>query len=98
MNEEEKKAIGWLSALDIKSEFEATNKEIILNLIEKQDKMIDYMAKHIDEQNDILTDYDHTISHIPCNTDVPLNKCVNDECENCIKEYFRKRVEEDGEN
>ena len=46
---EEKKAIGWLSALDIKSEFEATNKEIILNLIEKQDKMIDLMADRITE-------------------------------------------------
>ena len=45
---EEKKAIGWLSALDIKSEFEATNKEIILNLIEKQDKMINKAIKEIE--------------------------------------------------
>ena len=42
MNNEEKKAIGWLSALNIKSEYEATNKEIILNLIEKQQKEIEY--------------------------------------------------------
>lgn len=40
-SEEEKKAIGWLSALDVKSEYEATNKETLLNLIEKQQKEIE---------------------------------------------------------
>lgn len=35
INKEEMYAIGWLSALNIKSEYEATNKEILLNYIDK---------------------------------------------------------------
>lgn len=40
MTKKEKEAFGWLSALDIKSEYEASNKETLLNLIEKQEEII----------------------------------------------------------
>lgn len=45
MSEEEKKAMDWLSALDINSEYEAISKEIILSLIEEQQKEIEKLTK-----------------------------------------------------
>lgn len=90
MSEEEKKAIGWLSALDIKSEYEATNKEIILNFIEKQDKMINEMVDAIVGDKKILA---LMCKHIINKTDDECGK-QNLLCDDCIKEYFKKKVEE----
>ena len=58
LNKEEiEKAKGWLSALDVKSEYEAILKEIILSYIEeleqknrKKDKIIDEMTNKIFEE------------------------------------------------
>ena len=43
--EMEKEAIGWLSALEIKREYEAISKQIILKLIEKQQAEIERLEK-----------------------------------------------------
>ena len=91
MSEEEKKAIGWLSALDIKSEYEATNKEIILNFIEKQDKMINEMVDAIVGDKKILA---LMCKHIINKTEDECDK-QNLLCDDCIKEYFKKKVEEE---
>ena len=116
LNEEEiEKAKGWLSALDIKSEFEAILKETLLQYIDqlelevratekvheydikmidevkgeavklykkidKQNKIIDEMAMEIKETNDWYNDY--------CGS---KTQCAG-ECENCIKQYFEKKV------
>ena len=39
-NEEIEKAKGWLSALDVNSEFEASSKEIILSYIEELEEKV----------------------------------------------------------
>lgn len=91
MSEEEKKAIGWLSALDIKSEYEATNKEIILNFIEKQDKMINEIVDAIVGDKKILA---LMCKHIINKTEDECDK-QNLLCDDCIREYFKKKVEEE---
>ena len=54
MTEEVEEVIGWLCASDIKSEYEATNKEIILNLIEKQSKEIENQKEKRENQKQEL--------------------------------------------
>ena len=63
MSEEEKEdlkeATNWLSALDINSEWEASNKETILSTIDKLQKVIDLMAEllcGIDVMNELGKD------------------------------------------
>ena len=96
MSEEEKKAIEQFKEINLEDcscekclyqEIEECRgcptmiKEILLNLIEKQDKMIDYMAEIIEKENDICDE----ISTDECSL----------ECKECIKEIVRKKVEED---
>ena len=54
----------------------------LLNLIEKQDKIIDLMAKEMKNK-----EYEYE--------DMCLysEDCHGEYCEQCIKEYFRKKVE-----
>ena len=54
----------------------------ILNLVEKQDKIIDLMAKEMKNK-----EYEYE--------DMCLysEDCHGEYCEHCIKEYFRKKVE-----
>lgn len=108
MNEEEKKAIRqlegcrdfWREQLEkpIISEEDAkmANKEIehdtiLLNLIDKQNKVIDEMAYCI--YNYQICDYE-----IQDNRDRKCEWIADDEdrpCEDCIKQYFMRKVEED---
>lgn len=58
--------------------------KIILNELDKKDKIIDMMAKYIragDIEEDICKDIEECIPE-------------NLQCENCIKEYFYKKAEE----
>lgn len=48
MIEDLEQAISWLSALDTGSEYGETNKEIILSKLEKDERVIKAMAKHIE--------------------------------------------------
>ena len=103
MNEEEKKVIEELkiirnSAIGSNfgtycyklSEKERKTIQTTLNLIEKQDKMIDLMAEYIDG---------HTYRDDECGCELEYEKGVyceeNEYCKSCIKEYFRKKVEND---
>lgn len=95
MNEEEKKAIEYLKLLEKTNIFydkpPSTNRcniggaiYILLNLIEKQDKIIDLMAKEMKSK-----EYEYE--------DMCLysEDCHGEYCEQCIKEYFRKKVKND---
>lgn len=103
MNEEEKKAIEQLEnyikepyslKIDERTGFTRVNTkfhlpsektiQIILNLIEKQDKIIDLMAAEMKSK-----EYEYE--------DMCLysEDCHGEYCEHCIKEYFRKKVEND---
>ena len=49
LNEEEiEKAKGWLSALDIKSEFEAISKEKLLQYIDELEEYLEKISKQLD--------------------------------------------------
>ena len=108
MSEEEKKAIEQFKEINLEDcscekclyqEIEECHgcptmiKEILLNLIEKQDKMIDYMADDIMLESNMFSDFDM------CENE--KENCAYDckiSCTDKIKEYFRKRVEEDAKN
>lgn len=95
--EEIERAKGWLSALDVNSEFEAISKEIILSYIEELEKENSKQNKMIDEMVDCIYNYDICDYEI---TDYTYRKCeyiADDEekpCKECIKEYFEKKAEE----
>ena len=61
MTEIQKEAFGWLSALDIKSEYEATNKETLLNLIQNQDTEINKLKKTNDLMAKLILNYDYQL-------------------------------------
>lgn len=61
----------------------------ILNLIEKQDKMIDYMVNTIVSDKKILP----LICERIINKTEDECKEQNFLCDDCIKEYFRRKVE-----
>ena len=85
LSEEEIEAIDWLSALDIKSEYEATNKELILNLVEKQNEIIDKMSLKIVKTNS---------SNTYClgkNKKCPYDKPTLNKCKECVRYYYEKR-------
>ena len=93
MNKEEKEAIEYLKKY---IEWETcgersleTDIETVLNLIQKQEKIIDKMAEYINE-----LDIDEDI----CTKNVINPQLCNEEysnCKECIKEYFKKEVEKD---
>ena len=97
-SEEEKKAIYELKcAIDTKKESEDYEDkqdlpilETLLNLIEKQDKMIDLMAKYIDD----YSIEDEFCTKKNCYADDYINGHC-EKCLNCIKEHFRKKVEDE---
>lgn len=61
--------------------------DIVLNELEKKDKVIDMMAEQIR-----ASDIDENI----CKLITEPTECVSRDCkcENCIKEYFYKKAEE----
>lgn len=89
---EEKKAIeivkniefkDLLDSWDAKENYDAI--QVVLNLIEKQDKIIDLMADEINLQ-DIDESICSKVEEKICD-EVELGRCSI-----CIKEYFRKKV------
>ena len=72
------------------AETEIAINQTLLNLIEKQDKIIDLMANTIVSDKKILA---LTCKHIINKTEDESNE-QNFLCDECIKEYFRKKVEE----
>ena len=69
--------------------------ENLLSRLKTAERMNDVLAEQVNQQNDILYDFDSSISYLPCNTDVPMNKCLKNECVQCIKEWARKKVEDE---
>ena len=99
MTDEEKKAIERLTNYKekIKDELypiidfeEEKAIGIVLNLIEKQEKVIDEMAKFLlfDIDNDIFDEY--FCSRIE---DEKCKQIPDGHCEECIKQYFYRKVE-----
>lgn len=102
MNEEEKKVIERLKRIDIKFFLSGMNEqsnyivdeankvnnaiETALNLLEKKDKMIDEMATYI-ATLDIEEDICEKTKNEHC------DKMNFGECEDCIKQYFERKVE-----
>lgn len=70
---------------------------ILLNLIEKQNKVINLMAEQIDKYKEIIDDLSE--GDIDCfipDTYSNIDDCVKKKtCAGCIKEYFYKKVEEE---
>lgn len=60
----------------------------VLNLIEKKDKIIDEMAKYISE----IDTSEEICENIDCDENTNIHTGEID-CKNCIKEYFKKKVE-----
>jgi hypothetical protein len=103
MSEEEKKAIEMLDKFitehklyNIKqSDGLEDNIKKVLNLIEKQEKVIDEMAKWI-EKNGYYT---YGYANPTC--DIVQDSCLNNhcldrksrDCQNCMKQYFYRKVE-----
>lgn len=97
MSEEEKKAIEYLRKnslvrVDEKGKIIASGnayKIVILNLIEKQNKRIEEMAKYISTKN-----YADDICEFRLDVKGRFHKhCYKGECKDCISEYFRKKCE-----
>ena len=104
LNKEEiEKAKGWLSALDISSEFEASSKEIILqyivqleNQIKAQEMEHKYDVNIIDEVKGESVKLYKEIRQL----EQENRKCKNEECHEddwteCIKQYFEKKGEKE---
>ena len=93
MSEEEKELVNnckiWVQEEDIDYTrwFGLNELSVLVNLIEKQDKIIDLMAEYLAD-----IDFDECCAEIP----EPCLGCSWEDYEphtNCIKEYFRKKVE-----
>ena len=103
MSEEEKEAIEFLKKRInewkkyTKRENETTYDDVVLNLIEKQqkeiekkDKIIDLMAKYIEDELTV----DEFCSKENCYADnYEDGHCQK--CLNCMKQYFERKVEEE---
>lgn len=66
--------------------------EIILNLIQKQDKIIDKMAEDIEEH---MSEEVYNFLYICDKCKSNNEECHGDYCTETIKEYFKKVVDED---
>ena len=73
-------------------EFVHKNLEIVLNLIEKQEKIINEMAKHIENDKDYMENLDWYYTK-NCFLYDTMQGC-RDDCKECIIEYFTKKVGE----
>lgn len=65
--------------------------KVLLKELEKKDKLIDLMAKHIEDE---ITD------DICCKENCYANEYINGHCPkclNCIKQYFEKKANEEAE-
>lgn len=98
MNEEERKAIEhFKNDLEMTKEMgkkwgfqeEIKNNETILNLIEKQEKIIQVMAEFLEDETTI----DDFCNKENCCADEYINGHC-EKCLNCIVEYFTKKVGE----
>ena len=100
MNEEEKKAIEYLKLLEKTNIFydkpPSTNRcniggaiYILLNLVEKQDKIIDLMSEAFQE-NLQTCPYDKYDEYLDCESKCKVETEIYKEC---WKKYFRKKVE-----
>lgn len=82
MTEKEEKAIEELKSLSPSEEAIET----VLNLLEKKDKTIDLMSEEIAKTDDDLCEYiDQTTKNNNCRAE--------EDCINCIKQYFERKVE-----
>lgn len=99
MTEEEKEAFNCLSALEVSSEYEASSKEILLDLIEKQDTEINKLNNVIDRMALELYNYANLGQLGICpaeqengnyNLDLCKMNLAERNCLICIKEYFMK--------
>ena len=92
MSEEEKEdlkeATDWLSALDVNSEWEASNKETILSTVDKLQKVIDLMA-------DKLFRHGFFVVEPVKKYDVESELYIKSKTKEEIKEYFYKKAEEE---
>lgn len=57
INKEEIDVIGWLSALEVNSEYEASNKEILLSYIDKTADIIKELEKERDYYKTLYEKY-----------------------------------------
>lgn len=91
MSEEKiKKYLSAMRVIDYNKEGFLCGKEVIteaLDLIEKQDKIIDEMAKTILEDTIKLDTF-------WCNGCTKVSRCPYNSIEECIKEYFEKKASE----
>ena len=101
MTDEEKKAIEyWKNYMDIlhwNTQLASEHyMQVLLNLIEKQDKIIDLMAEKIDnfrDELDMLRNFEKDC-FIPREYS-DIDDCIKKEsCKQCIIEYFSKKVGE----
>lgn len=67
--------------------------EVALNLIQKQEKIIDKMAEFLEDELTI----DEFCNKENCYADEYINGHCQ-KCLNCIKEYFKKEVEKDAKD
>lgn len=104
-SEEEKEAIEYFkSNLEMTKEMgkrwgfeeEIKNNETVLNLIQKQESIIDKMAEQLNKF--------HSLRGLDDDCFIPreysdINDCIKKQsCKECIKEYFKKVVDEDVED
>ena len=61
----------------------------VLTLLEKKDKQIDEMAKEINK----ITSEKYKIKHICEKGKCVYEECHEDDCNDCIKQYFERKVE-----
>lgn len=105
MSEEEKEAIKFIQGeikdllndieyykdyQNIIEKEEVHLKQTLLNLINKQQKVIDLMA-------DVLNDFDYDKQCEECHTDICSASVDGTEYAKCIKEHFYKKVEKENE-
>ena len=86
MNEEEAKETLKTMKENIDKKYLKTRNsvaiEIVLNLLEKKDRIINEMIDFIDEIDGCLC------------FDLETRNCIDKNCKDCIKQYFERKVEE----
>lgn len=94
MNDEEKEAIknakSILKVTTFLSDIGHKDLEILVDLINKQDKVIKLMTNYLAKED---------ISEAFCKTEYKNIDCSEKDyrCEDCIKEYFYKKAEEEND-
>lgn len=101
MTDEEKRAIEELKSLThiysyvvtYEKEYLLQCVEIILNLIESQQKELEKKDKVIHKMAEYINGLDIE-EDICCNNVINVDWCEYSKCKECIKEYFERKVEE----